>query len=351
MLISFNPGKLKSRPARLLLCLGALLMTVWLTPIRALAGESPQRAFPTPQAAIDALIAAAKASDPKAAAGPILGPDGDKILSSGDQVADDNARRKFVSKYDEMHRLSYDNDGRVILYVGAENWPLPIALVKKDSGWVFDTAAGEKELVYRRIGTNELETIDVLENLVEAQNEYAAQARERTGVAQYAQKILSDRGQRNGLYWPAAAGEPESPIGPLIAAAVSEGYRRGQGGQPVPFHGYIYRVLTAQGKDAPGGVKSYIRKGRMTAGFAFMAYPAAYRSSGVMTFVVGRDGVVLQKDLGPETATLAQKITSYDPDQSWQEAAPGGIEPEQIPPEETESSPAQTPDAGPVGAR
>ena len=192
-----------------------------------------------------------KADDPKAALTPILGPDADKILSSGDQVEDDNARKRFISKYDQMHRTAYDNDGRVILYVGADNWPLPIPLVKSGQGWRFDTAAGEKELVYRRIGANELYTIDILENLVEAQNEYAAQARASTGVAQYARKILSDKGQRNGLYWPAAADAPESPIGPLIASAVSEGYRRGQQGQPTPFHGYIYKVLTAQGKSAP----------------------------------------------------------------------------------------------------
>lgn len=356
MLSSVDKLVSAARPARLLLRLGALLVTTWLIPIRSFAGDSAQRAFPTPQGAVDALIAAAKASDPKAAAGPILGADADKILSSGDKVADDNARKRFVSKYDEMHRLGYDSDGRVILYVGAENWPLPIALVKKDNGWVFDTAAGEKELVYRRIGTNELDTIDVLDNLVEAQSEYAAQARERTGVAQYAQKILSDQGQRNGLYWPAAAGAAESPIGPLIAAAVSEGYRRGQGDQPVPFHGYIYRVLTAQGKDASGGARSYIRNGRMTRGFAFLAYPATYRSSGVMTFVVGRDGVVLQKDLGPDTASVAQQMTLYDPDKSWQEAIPGGIEPEELPPEETESSAAQmdaaqSEGAAPAGAR
>jgi hypothetical protein len=191
-------------------------------------------------------------------------------------------------------------------------------------------------MTYRRIGTNELYTIDVLENLVQAQEEYAAQARERTGIAQYAQKILSDEGQRNGLYWPAAAGIPESPIGPLIAKAVSEGYRKGQAGKPVPFHGYIYRVLMGQGKNAPGGALGYIRDGRMTGGFAFLACPARYRSSGVMTFLVNQNGHVLQKDLGPDTSQLAKEIKSYDPDSSWKDAASNGIEPPEISPEEAD---------------
>jgi Protein of unknown function (DUF2950) len=304
--------------------------------------EDSQRAFATPQAAVDALVAAVRTGDPASAVIPVLGPDGEKILSSGDKVEDDNARKRFLSAYDQMHRLAYDTGGRVILYVGDDNWPLPIPLVTNDNGWVFDTAAGEKELVFRRIGANELYTIDVLENLVQAQNEYAAQARKRTGVAQYAQKILSDDGQRNGLYWAATAGEPESPIGPLIAKAVSAGYRRGQQGQPVPFHGYIYRVLTAQGKNAPGGARRYVRNGRMTEGFAFLAYPATYRSSGVMTFVVNQRGDVLQKDLGPDTSRLAQEMTLYNPDKSWQEAAPAGIQPQELPPEETApAAPAQ----------
>jgi Protein of unknown function (DUF2950) len=256
----------------------------------------------------------------------VLGHDGEKILSSGDKVQDENARKRFLSAYDQMHRLAYDSDGDVILYVGADNWPLPIPLVKNNDQWHFDTAAGETELIYRRIGANELYTIDVLDNLVEAQNEYAEQERDRSGVAQYARKILSDSGRRNGLYWRAAEGEPESPIGPLIAKAVFEGYRKGERGQSIPFHGYYYRVLTAQGKNAPGGARSYIRNSRMTEGFAFLAYPAEYRSSGVMTFLVNQNGDVLQKDLGPDTSRLAQAMKSYNPDATWKQAASGGIQ-------------------------
>ena len=309
-----------------------VLLAVALTaPVGLLADDSAQRVFPTPQAAVTALVSVAKAGDPKAALTAVLGPDAEKILSTGSAVEDDKARKQFVSAYDQRHRLAASADGRVILYVGANDWPLPIPLVKKDGGWVFDTAAGEQELVYRRIGANELYTIEVLETLVEAQNEYAEQMRYQTGVAQYAQKILSEEGKHDGLYWPAADGDPESPIGPQIAEAASEGYRKGQPGQPIPFHGYIYSVLKAQGKSATGGATSYVRNGRMTRGFAFRAYPAAYRSSGVMTFIVNQEGVVSQKDLGPDTTRLAPSITAYDPDSSWQQAA----EPEEVPPEET----------------
>ena len=302
------------------------------------AQDSEQRVFPTPQAAVDALIAAAKSPDPKTALRPVLGPDADKISTSGDAVADATAIKKFLSRYDEMHRLAYDADRRVIMYIGADNWPTPIPLVKKDGGWVWDTPAGEQELVYRRIGGNELFTIGVLENLVEAQNEYAEGVKSQTGKTQFAQKILSDEGQHNGLYWPTEPGGTESPIGPLIANAVTEGYKRGTQGEPKPFHGYLYKVLTGQGKDAPGGAKSYLRDGRMTGGFAFLAYPASYRASGVTTFIVGQDGIVLEKDLGPETADLAQKITVFDPDKSWIEAAPDEVEPQLTPAEDAESS-------------
>lgn len=197
-----------------------LLVVALTAPVGLLADDSAQRAFPTPQVAATALVSAAKAADPRPLTA-VLGPDAEKILSTG-AVEDDKARKQFVSVYDQMHRLATGADGRVTLYVGANDWPLPIPLVKKDSGWVFDTAAGEQKLVYRRIGANELYTIEVLENLVEAQNEYAEQMRYQTGVAQYAQKILSTEGKHDGLCWPAADGDPESPIGPQIAEAASE---------------------------------------------------------------------------------------------------------------------------------
>jgi hypothetical protein len=301
--------------------LTTLLVAALIAPPRCLAEDAGQRVFPTPGAAVRALVAADKASDPKAAMSAVLGPDAAQLLSSGDPVADDNARKKFVSYYQEMHRLAYDSDGRVILILGAHNWPFPIPLVKKDKGWIFDTAAGEQELLFRRIGSNEIYTINVLGNLVDAQMEYAAQMRDQTRVKQYAQKILSDEGKRDGLYWPVTQGQPESPIGPLIATAVDQGYKKGAG--PTPFHGYIYRVLTAQGKNAPGGAKSYVIRGKMTRGFAFLAYPVEYRSSGVMTFMVNQDGVIMQKDLGPDTEKIAEEMTVYNPDDTWEQAQPG----------------------------
>ena len=204
----------------------------------------------------------------------------------------------------------------MILYLGAENWPLPIPLVKQTGGWAFDTSAGKKELLYRRIGQNELFTIGVLDDLANAQGDYASEVRDRGGATQYAQKIVSDAGEHNGLYWPVAEGEPESPIGPLIAKATAEGYKK-EGSAPVPFHGYYYRVLTRQGRNAPGGKKNYIWGGKMTNGFAFLAYPAEYRSSGVMTFMINQNGVVVQKDLGTNTSTIASEMSDYNPDHSW----------------------------------
>ena len=276
------------------------------------ADDVKQQVFPTPEAAGSALVAAAKADDMKALS-TILGPDADQIISSGDPVADNNGRDNFVSSYNEMHRYAYDDDGKVSLIIGAQNWPTPIPLIKKDGGWIFDTAAAKDELLYRRIGRNEIFTIKVLRDLVDGQNEYAASKN------QFAEKILSDPGQQNGLYWAVAPGEPESPIGPLVASATVEGYKRGENGTPTPFHGYYYRILDKQGRNAPGGAKRYIVDGKMTNGFAFVAYPAEYRASGVMTFMVNQDGVVVQKDLGAETSKHASAITEYNPDKTWDE--------------------------------
>jgi len=294
-----------------------VLACILATPI-AFAEAAAQQVFPSLEAAVRALVTAGKADDLKTLSA-VLGPDADQVLSSGDPIADKNARNDFVRRYQEMHRLAYDEQGRVILYIGAENWPVPIPLVKRNGGWVFDTAAGKQELLYRRIGRNELFTIDVLEDLADAQAEYASEARDGESAGQFAQRILSDSGKHNGLYWVTAEGESESPIGPLVASASAEGYKKDSGGNPVPFHGYYYKVLTRQGKNAPGGAKNYLTDGKMTKGFAFLAYPAEYRASGVMTFMINQDGVIVQKDLGPDTATLASAIAEYNPDKTWDE--------------------------------
>ncbi len=307
----------------LVLSWAVLMAAALLASPPSLARDASQKAFATPKAAVDALVAAAASKDASAALAPILGPDSGRILSSGDPVADHNALSNFLAKYNQMHRLAYDADGDVILYIGAENWPMPIPLVKRANKWVFDTAAGEKELLYRRIGANELYTIDVLHNLVAAQQDYARRAAASSGRSRYAQKILSAPGKHDGLYWPVAEGEPQSPIGPLIAKAVAQGYKRGAEGRPVPFHGYFYRVLTEQGKEAPGGAMSYLQDGEMTRGFAFLAFPAEYGSSGVMTFMVNQDGIVLEKDLGPETAQIASRMARYDSGSGWQQADSG----------------------------
>jgi hypothetical protein len=290
--------------------LAILILNVLLLLPLAFAANFSQQVFQTPEAAGRALVTAAKDDDMNALAS-ILGPDGKEIISSGDAVADNNVREEFVRRYEQMHRFAYDDEGRVILYIGAENWPTPIPLIKKDGGWIFDTAVGKDELVYRRIGQNEIYTIEVLRDLAEAQQEYAASKN------RFASKILSDPGQQNGLYWKTEEGQPDSPIGSLVADASIEGYKRSSNSTPLPFHGYYYRVLTKQGKNAPGGAKNYISDGKMTKGFAFLAYPAEYRSSGVTTFMVNQDDIIVQKDLGPETAQIARELTEFNPNKTW----------------------------------
>ena len=287
-------------------------LCAWPLPLAA----QEQRVFSSPVEAATALFAAVK-SDDTAALGSILGPDSQQLLSSGDPVADKNALAQFASEWDQMHRLAYDDQGRVIIYLGSDNWPAPIPIVKKDAGWVFDTAAGKDELIYRRIGRNELYTIGVLENLASAQREY--QSEDHDGH-QFARYILSDSGKQDGLYWETAEGAPPSPIGPEIADAATQGYKFQQRtASAAPFHGYFYRVLTSQGKDAPGGAKKYIVDGKMTGGYAFLAWPAEYRSSGVMTFMINQDSVIVQKDLGPDTATIAKEMSAFNPDSSWEQ--------------------------------
>jgi hypothetical protein len=301
----------KCRAASLLeLASVAILFTGCFAP-SLLAQQPGQKTFSSPEDASSTLVSAAQSNDEKAMLN-ILGPDGKQMVSSGDETEDVNSRLNFVQRYQEMHRLVREPDGTTTLYIGAENWPTPIPLVNNGNSWYFDTESGKKEILYRRIGRNELSAIHVCQELAAAQNEYSTQHND------YAQKIFSDEGQHNGLYWKAADGETQSPIGPLVAAAVAEGYPKGEGGPPTPYRGYYYRTLTRQGKDAPGGAKTYVVNGEMTAGFAFVAYPAEYRSSGVMTFMVGEDGVVYEKDLGNRTNVLAKKMKEYRFNSGWQ---------------------------------
>ena len=300
------------RRANLSKLAAAAILLAGCLPAHTMAQQPGQKTFPSAQAASSALLTAAQNNDEKALL-EILGPDAKDIVSSGDETQDAQNRANFVQRYQEMHRLVKEPDGTTTLYTGAENWPMPIPLVNKGKSWYFDTAAGKKEILYRRVGRNEISTIRVCQELVAAQKEYYS-----AHNGEYAQKFLSDEGQQDGLYWKADNGQPQSPIGPLVAQAVAEGYTSTHDGSPsTPYRGYLYRILTRQGASAQGGAKSYISNGKMTGGFAFVAYPAMYRSSGVMTFIVGADGVIYRKDLGANTATIAKALKSYNPDETW----------------------------------
>jgi len=278
------------------------------------AQEQGQRTFASAEDASRALFDAMQAQDDQAPLS-ILGPAGKDVLSSGDPDEDSSARVGFVVKYQEMHRFVTEANGAVTLIVGAENWPFPIPLVNNHGSWYFDTTAGKDEILFRRIGKNELSAMDALRELVEAQKQYSA--RPPAGIPkQFAQRLVSDEGQHNGLYWHGASDEFDSPINPLIAYA-RQNLPQDQVGEHVPFNGYMFRILTSQGRHAPGGAKNYIVDGKMSAGFAFVAYPVDYRSSGVMTFIVGESGTIYEKDLGPNTTSLAQAMTVYDPDSTW----------------------------------
>jgi hypothetical protein len=283
------------------------------------AAQQPgQKTFPSAAEASKALIAALQTNDQTALLS-ILGAEAKDIVSSGDEVEDKNNREAFVQRYQQMHRLVAEPDGKTTLFIGAENWPTPIPLVHKGSTWYFDTAAGKQEILYRRVGRNELAVIQVCRELVDAEKEYHAVPHDGDSANQYAQKFHSDPNKHNGLYWEPAPGEAESPIGPLVASAADEGYTRIPGHKQ-PFQGYYFRFLKGQGANEPGGARSYIVDGKMTLGFAFLAYPAEYRSSGVMTFIVNQDGIVYEKDLGRRTAEIAKTLTQYDHDATWRKA-------------------------------
>jgi len=274
------------------------------------------KTFPTPDAAAQALYNAAKSGN-GAAILSIFGPDAKEFLFSGDDNQDKEALTAFTSDYEKMHRWGKLEGGSLVLNVGIENYPFPFPLERNSAGhWYFDSNAAKKEFVARRIGDNELTVIDVLNAMADAQSQYFSTLHDGSKVKQYAQKFFSTEGKHDGLYWKAEEGQPDSPLGPLAARASEEGYQ-GMASTPQPFHGYYFRILTQQGSHASGGAKNYIVDGNMTGGFAFLAWPAEYRVSGVTTFFINQSGEVFQKDLGPQTAELAKAITSFDPDDTW----------------------------------
>lgn len=274
-----------------------------------------QSVYASPEETVKALYETIKAHDVKAIYR-VLGPGSGTLIYTGDEVADQQMRDRFLAAFDTTHRIEPQGDTRAILLVGANDSPFPFPLVKGARGWTFDAKAGAEEIVNRRIGENELFAIRACLAYGDAQREYAEEDRNGDGLLEYASKFRSSEGKRDGLYWPTAEDEPPSPLGPLFAIAKSEGYTA-KGSEPTPYHGYYYRILTGQGKNAPGGAYDYVVNGKMIGGYALVAYPARWGASGVMSFMCNHDGIVYEKNLGEKTAEVATKITRFDPDATW----------------------------------
>jgi hypothetical protein len=296
------------------LLLAAALCCVGVGPA-ALAAEK-QKTFGSPEDAANALAAASRASDVKALES-ILGLGSARLIRSGDAVADRRGRERFAQAYAEASKVERQGDAKAILMIGKDEWPMPIPMVKGKDGWRFDARQGGEEILNRRVGRNELSTVQVMLAYVDAQREYYLRNPRNDKLLHYAQKFGSVPGKRDGLYFPTKAGEAPSPLGPLFTKAKAAGYGKDEDGLPDPYYGYRYRILTRQGPDAPGGAYDYVVQGRMIGGFALIAWPASYGNSGVMTFIVNHEGVVYEKDLGLGTAAAVGKITRFNPDKSW----------------------------------
>jgi hypothetical protein len=305
-----------------LLCIAAvlLILAACSEPQQGQNAES-SLTFATPEEAVTALASAAEKHD-VTELGRLFGPGTADLLSSGDEVDDRAAREGFLKRYKEKHALVSGGPNDLMLQVGEDDWPLPIPLVKESGRWHFDGAAGADKIIRQRIGGNELHTIDVMHGFVAAQEEYASKGHDGAPKGIYAQKLRSDPGKQNGLYWEVAEGQPQSPAGPFLAHASAEGY--GGKGAQAPYHGYLYRPLLSQGEAANGGARDYLVNGKLTKGFALVAYPAEYGASGIMTFMVNQEGLVWQKDLGEDTATAAPAIDKFNPDSTWTPIPPEG---------------------------
>ena len=298
-------------------CVGLMVALLFFLPAAFGQGKSgPQQAFATPTEAANALGAAYRKGDPKTVA-EILGDKGWRLVFSGDPVIDRHERASFLSLYKEGHEVVAESDTRAVLQLGKTEQPYPIPIVKKGTQWRFDPSEGHEDLLSRRMRKTELSTLDVVLAYVEAQRAYQEAPRRGDGVREYAQKLRSSSGQRDGLFWEGEPGKVAGPLAGLVAAADREGYRGVRAGELPMYRGYAYKILTAQGPQAPGGPRDYIINGRMTEGFALVAFPLRYGVSGVMTFLVNQDGVIYQKDLGSKTLELGRKMTHFDPDQTW----------------------------------
>lgn len=323
-----------SRIARITL---PALLAAMLATLPAAAADSPppaakagkgerlpqQKSYATPEEAVKDFVAALRADDTNTLLA-ILGPNAKPLVSSGDKVADREGAERFLQSFEAANKLEKVGDAKFVLVTGPDDWTFPIPLVKKGAGWQFDTPAGSEEVLNRRIGRNELSTVQVMLAYVDAQREYYLRNPQQGKLLHYAQKFVSTPGKRDGLYYPTTAGESPSPLGPAFERAQAKGYVQTKGGEPSAYHGYRYRILTAQGPHAPGGAYDYVANGQMIGGFALVAWPATYGNSGVMTFLVNHDGTVYQKDLGPNTAAEVRKIMKFDPDGSWTKLADPG---------------------------
>jgi hypothetical protein len=296
-----------------------LLTLAWFV-LAPFARAADQRTFATPAEAVQALLKAAEDSNQDEMLA-VLGDDGKDLVFSGDPVQDKSGMESFVKSYNTKHSIVEQDMKTRILRVGASDWELPIPIVNDGGKWRFDTATGRQELIYRRIGYNELGAIAACRGYIDAQKDYASAGHDGLPAGVYAQRLISSAGKQDGLYWETAEGDPPSPAGPLLARASDDGYATGGVGKAQPYHGYFYRVLKAQGTAAKGGAKSYLSDGKLTEGVALVAFPAQYKVSGVMTFIINQRGVVYQKDLGEKTADMATAMTAYDPDSTWKKVA------------------------------
>ncbi len=282
----------------------------------------PHRSFSSPEKAVTSLVAAVRSNDTEEMLA-ILDPGSRELVFSGDDVADNTEREKFIKAYDRMNTLQKVSADKVTLCIGNDNWPLPIPIVKTGEIWKFDAEQGKQEILNRRIGRNELHVMDVVYAYIDAQHEYASRDCGGGGVVEFAQKLISTQGRRDGLYWEVKNGEKESPLGPLVAQAAKEGYADAD---ISPFHGYYFKILKGQGKHAQGGAYDYVVKGKMLLGFSLVAYPTEYGNSGVMSFIVNQEGIIYEKDLGKDTTRIAEEMKIFDPDETWimvKETLPG----------------------------
>jgi hypothetical protein len=304
----------KGKGLLLVACIVAVALLLPMASSDSFAAGKGQQSFASADEAVKALVAAIKSGDEEQMLA-ILGPGGKELIHSGDEVADKAGRDKFLASYEEKTHLEQKSATSMVLHTGIDNWPLPIPITKKGALWAFDTAKGKKEILNRRVGRNELYVMEVLDASVDAQHEYASKDCRGGGTVEFAQRIISTPGKKDGLYWEVQEGEPQSPLGPLVAQAAKEGYPSES--YLSPFHGYYFKILTGQGKHAPGGAYRYVVKDKMILGFALVAYPAEYGNSGVMTFMVNQEGTVYEKDLGRNTRRIAEAMKVFDPGKGW----------------------------------